>query len=39
MHATTTGKAALVVLLPIGAILLLTLIVFLVAGAFILSRL
>jgi hypothetical protein len=39
MHATTTGKAALVVLLPIGAILLLTLVVFLVAGAFILSRL
>ena len=38
-HGTTTGRAALVVLLPIGAILLLTLIVFLVAGAFVLSRL
>lgn len=38
VHSTTTGKAALVVLLPIGAILLLVLVVFLVAGAFILSR-
>lgn len=38
VHATTTGKAALVVLLPIGAILLLVLVVFLVAGAFVLSR-
>jgi hypothetical protein len=39
MHATTTSKAALVVLLPIGAIVLLALVVFLVAGAFILGRL
>ena len=39
MHRTNTGKAALVVLLPIGAILLIALVVFIVAGAFILSRL
>jgi hypothetical protein len=40
MHATTTGRAALVVLLPIALILLLVLIVVLVAGAaFVLSRL
>jgi hypothetical protein len=40
MHATTTGRAALVVLLPIGLILLLVLIVVLAAGAaFVLSGL
>jgi hypothetical protein len=40
MHATTTGRAALVVLLPIGLILLLVLILVVVAGAaVILSRL
>ncbi len=39
MHSTTTGKAALVVLLPIGVILLLVLILVVVAGAVILSRL
>jgi hypothetical protein len=39
MHATTTGRAALVVLLPIGLILLLVLLLVLVAGAVILSRL
>jgi len=39
MHATTTGRAALVVLLPIGLILLLVLLLILVAGAVILSRL
>ena len=39
MHATTTGRAALVVLLPIGLILLVVLLVILVAGVVILSRL
>jgi hypothetical protein len=39
MHATTTGRAALVVLLPIGVILLLVLILVVVAGAVILGRL
>jgi hypothetical protein len=39
MHATTTGRAALVVLLPIGLILLVVLILVAVAGAFILGRL
>jgi hypothetical protein len=39
MHSTTTGKAALVVLLPIGVILLIVLILVVVAGAVILSRL
>ena len=39
MHATTTGKAALVVLLPIAVIFLVALVVLLVAGAFILNRL
>jgi hypothetical protein len=40
IHATTTGRAALVVLLPIALILLLVLILVLVAGAaFVLSRL
>jgi hypothetical protein len=39
IHSTTTGKAALVVLLPIGVILLLVLILVVVAGAVILSRL
>jgi len=39
MHATTTGRAALVVLLPIGVILLLVLIIVVVAGAVILGRL
>jgi hypothetical protein len=38
MHSTTTGRAALVVLLPIGLILFLVLILVLVAGAVILSR-
>ena len=33
MHATTTGKAALVVLVPVGAILLLTLLVLVTLGA------
>ena len=39
MHATTTGRAALVVILPIGVILLLVLILVVVAGAVILGRL
>ena len=39
MHATTTGRAALVVLLPIGLILLLVLILVVVAGVAILSGL
>jgi hypothetical protein len=39
MHSTTTGRAALVVLLPIGALLLLVLVFVVVAGAVILSRL
>jgi hypothetical protein len=39
MHSTTTGRAALVVLLPIGLILLVVLILVVVAGAVILSRL
>ena len=39
MHATTTGRAALVVLLPIGVILILVLILVVVAGAVILGRL
>ncbi|WP_166173061.1 YIP1 family protein [Rubrobacter tropicus] len=39
MHATTTGKAALVVLLPVAVIALILLLVILVAGAFILGRL
>ena len=39
VHATTTGRAALVVLLPIGFILLLALILVVVAGAAILSGL
>ena len=39
MHSTTTGRAALVVLLPIGVILLVVLIIVLVAGAVFLSRL
>jgi hypothetical protein len=39
MHSTTTGRAALVVLLPIGALLVLVLIFVLIAGAVILSRL
>lgn len=39
MHATTTGRAALVVLLPIGVILLFVLILVVVAGAVILGRL
>src|SRR5215212_5154948 len=39
MHSTTTGRAALVVLLPIGLILVVVLLVLLVAGAFILGRL
>lgn len=39
MHSTTTGRAALVVLLPIGALLLLVLLFVVVAGAIVLSRL
>ncbi|HET7270589.1 MAG TPA: YIP1 family protein [Rubrobacter sp.] len=39
MHATTTGRAALVVMVPIAAILALVLILVLVAGAVILTRL
>jgi hypothetical protein len=39
MHSTTTGRAAIVVLLPIGLILVVVLLVALVAGAFILGRL
>jgi hypothetical protein len=39
MHSTTTGRAALVVLLPVGVILLVVLIIVLVAGAVFLSRL
>src|SRR5215211_4505857 len=39
MHSTTTGRAALVVLLPIGLILVVVLLVLVVAGAFILGRL
>jgi hypothetical protein len=39
MHSTTTGRAALVVLLPIALILVVVLLVLLVAGAFILGRL
>ncbi|WP_166396114.1 YIP1 family protein [Rubrobacter marinus] len=39
MHGTTTGRAALVVLLPVAAIALLVLIVLVVAGAFALGRL
>jgi hypothetical protein len=38
MHDTTTGRAALVVLLPIGVIVLLVIIVLVVAGIFIASR-
>jgi hypothetical protein len=38
MHATTTGRAALVVLLPIAGLLLLAVLVALVAGAFLLGR-
>ena len=39
MHSTTTGRAALVVLLPIGVLLVLVLVFVVVAGAVILSRL
>ena len=39
MHSTTTGKAALVVLLPIGALLLLVLLFVVIAGAVVLGRL
>jgi len=39
MHSTTTGRAALVVLLPIGALLVLVLIFVVVAGAIVMSRL
>ena len=39
MHQTTTGKAVLVVLIPVGVILLLVLIGLLAAGAVLLSRL
>ena len=39
MHQTTTGKAALVVLIPVGVILLLVLVGLLAAGAVFLSRL
>jgi len=39
MHSTTTGRAALVVLLPLGALLLLVLIFVVVAGAIVMSRL
>src|SRR5215216_4088965 len=39
MHSTTTGRAVLVVLLPIGLILLVVLILVVVAGVVILSRL
>ena len=39
MHSTTTGRAALVVLVPIGLILVVVLLVVIVAGAFILGRL
>lgn len=39
MHGTTTGRAALVVLLPVALIALLVLIVLIIAGAFVLSRL
>ena len=39
VHATTTGRAALVVLLPIGVIVLLVLIVAVVAGVAVLSSL
>ena len=39
MHSTTTGRAALVVLLPIGALLLLVLLFVVVAGAIVLGRL
>jgi hypothetical protein len=39
MHGTTTGKAALVVLIPAGVILLLVLVGLLAAGAVFLSRL
>ena len=39
MHETTTGKAALVVLIPAGVILLLVLVGLLAAGAVFLSRL
>ena len=38
MHSTTTGRAALVVLVPIGLILVAVLLVALVAGAFFLGR-
>ena len=38
MHSTTTGRAALVVLVPIGLILVVVLLVVIVAGAFILGR-
>jgi hypothetical protein len=39
MHSTTTGRGALVVLLPIGALLLLVLLFVVVAGAVVLGRL
>lgn len=39
MHSTTTGRAAVVVLLPFGLLLALALLAFLVAGAFVLGRL
>lgn len=38
MHGTTTGRAALVVLLPVAVILLLALLVLVVVGAFALGR-
>ena len=38
MHSTSTGRAALVVFLPIGVVLVVVLLVVLVAGAFILGR-
>lgn len=39
MHATTTGRAALVVLLPFGVLLLLVLLFVVIAGAVVLGRL
>lgn len=39
MHSTTTGRAALTVLVPFGALLLLVLVFVVVAGAVVLGRL
>jgi hypothetical protein len=38
MHGTTTGRAALVVLLPLGVILLITILVLIAVGAFLVGR-